>query len=99
MIRVFGYNEMCEDFEFYVHTDEEFETFKKNNPLSVVFSDIEPEIDKIVKISEKVNIKFESGSNLNRFIDRVLDRLQGRNDYAEDMLYIFTWRQSKLCES
>lgn len=99
MIRVFGYNEMCEDFEFYVRTDEELETFKKNNPLSVVFSDTEPEIDKIIKIGEKVNITFEPKSNLNRFIDRVLDRLQGRNDYAEDMLYILTWRQSKLCES
>lgn len=37
MFRVFGYNDLCQNFEFFVDTEEEAIKFKEENWMYVVF--------------------------------------------------------------
>lgn len=61
--------------------------------LRLVKSQYTPEMLRIIAIGGKVNVRFILDMNFKRFVDRVLDRLQGVERFAEDMLFILSWRE------
>lgn len=97
MFRVFGYDCDCFKFDFFVENEDQARKFEEDNGMCVVFyEEADADAQRVIHISKKVGVGFISGKTIHYYLTKAMDRMEGKEMYANDMLFLVNYRNELM---